>query len=113
MRRTSYYLTEEGYNMVLSTMELENNLKLTVHEMLFKLHLEKADYGRAVNDIKNVFDQLRIQTQKIQEAMQRIRQNALSCEFFFEILMLFLDEIFFLVFLKIKVLKKLLYFQAN
>ena len=65
VRRTSYYLTDEGYNMMLSTMELENNLKLTVHEMLFKLHLEKADYGRAVNDIKNVFDQLRIQTQKM------------------------------------------------
>lgn len=78
IRRTSYYLTEDGYNMILSTMELENNLKLTVHEMLFKLHLERADYGRAVNDIKNVFDQLRIQTQKIQEAMARIRQNALA-----------------------------------
>lgn len=78
IRRTSYYLTEDGYNMILSTMELENNLKLTVHEMLFKLHLERADYGRAVNDIKNVFDQLRIQTQKIQEAMSRIRQNALA-----------------------------------
>ena len=78
IRRTSYYLTEDGYNMILSTMELENNLKLTVHEMLFKLHLERADYGRAVNDIKNVFDQLRIQTQKIQEAMGRIRQNALA-----------------------------------
>ena len=69
IRRTSYHLTEDGYNMILSTMELENNLKLTVHEMLFKLHLERADYGRAVNDVKNVFDQLRIQTQKIQEAM--------------------------------------------
>lgn len=78
IRRTSYYLTEEGYNMMLSTMELENNLKLTVHEMLFKLHLEKADYSRAVNDIKNVFDQLRIQNLKIQEAMHRIRQNALA-----------------------------------
>ena len=78
VRRTSYYLTDDGYNMVLATMELENNLKLTVHEMLFKLHLEKADYGRAVNDIKTIFDQLRIQNQKIQEAMRRIRQNALS-----------------------------------
>ena len=78
VRRTSYYLTEDGYNMVLATMELENNLKLTVHEMLFKLHLEKADYGRAVHDIKNVFDQLRIQNQKIQETMRRIRQNALA-----------------------------------
>ncbi len=78
VRRTSYRLTDEGYNMILSTMELENNLKLTVHEMLFKMHLEKADYGRAVDDIKNVFEQLRIQNQKIQEAMHRIRQNALS-----------------------------------
>lgn len=78
IRRTSYYLTEDGYNMVLSTMELENNLKLTVHEMLFKMHLEKADYGHAVNDIKGVFDQLRMQNQKIQETMRRIRQNALS-----------------------------------
>jgi len=78
VRRTSYYLTEEGYNMVLSTMELENNLKLTVHEILFQLHLEKGDYRSAVNDMKNAFDQLRIQTQKIQEAMRRIRQNALS-----------------------------------
>ena len=27
VRRTSYYLTDEGYNMVLATMEMENNLK--------------------------------------------------------------------------------------
>ena len=39
--------------MVLSTMEVENNLKLTINEMLFKLHLEKADYNKAVDDIKN------------------------------------------------------------
>ncbi len=78
VRRTSYFLTDEGYSLMLSTMELENNLKLTVHEMLFKLHLEKADYSRAVHDIKNVFEQLRIQNQKIQEAMRRIRQSALS-----------------------------------
>lgn len=78
VRRTSYFLTDNGYNMILSTMELENNLKLTVSEMLFKLHLEKADYGKAVNDIKNVFEGLRIQTKKIQEAMRKIRQNALS-----------------------------------
>lgn len=48
VRRTSYYLTDEGYNMILATMEMENNLKLSVHEMLFKLHMEKADYNRAV-----------------------------------------------------------------
>ena len=35
--RTSYYLTDEGYNIsLLATMEMENNMKLSVHEMLLK-----------------------------------------------------------------------------
>lgn len=78
VKRTSYYLTDEGYNMILSTMEVENNLKLTINEMLFKLHLEKADYNKAVDDIKNIFNQLRKQSQKIQETVLSIKRNALS-----------------------------------
>ncbi len=78
VRRTSYYLTEDGYNLLLSTLEIENNMKLTIHEMIFKLHLEKQSYDKAVDDIKNVFNLLRIQLQKIEEAMGRIRRNALS-----------------------------------
>jgi len=78
VRRTSYYLTEDGYNLLLSTLEIENNMKLTIHEMIFKMHLEKQSYDKAVDDIKNVFNLLRIQLQKIEEAMGRIRRNALS-----------------------------------
>ncbi len=78
VRRTSYYLTEDGYNLLLSTLEIENNMKLTIHEMIFKMHLEKQSYDRAVDDIKNVFNLLRIQLQKIEEAMGRIRRNALA-----------------------------------
>ena len=63
---------------MLSTMEMENNLKLSVHEMLFKLHLEKADYNRAVEDIKNIFSQLRKQSQKIEEAILSVRRNAMA-----------------------------------
>ena len=40
VKRTSYYLTEDGYNLMLSTLEIENNMKLTIHEMIFKMHLE-------------------------------------------------------------------------
>lgn len=78
VRRTSYYLTEDGYNLLLSTLEIESNMKLTIHEMIFKLHLEKQSYDKAADDIKNVFNLLRIQLQKIEEAMVRIRRNALS-----------------------------------
>ena len=77
VRRTSYYLTEDGYNLVLSTLEIEDNLKLTVHEMIFELHLKKQSYDKAVNDIRSVFQLLQIQLRKIQEAMVRIRRNAL------------------------------------
>lgn len=78
IKRTSYYLTEDGYNLLLSTLEIENNMKLTIHEMIFKMHLEKQSYDKAVDEIKNVFQLLRIQMQKIKEAMGRIRRNALN-----------------------------------
>ncbi len=77
-RRTSYYLTDDGYNLLLATLEIENNMKLTIHEMIFQMHLEKQSYDKAVDEIKNVFNLLRIQLQKIQEAMGKIRRNALN-----------------------------------
>lgn len=78
IKRTSYKLTDNGYNLVLSTLEIENNLKLTIHEMIFKMHLERATYDQALDEVKNIFNMLRIQLQKIQEAMDRIRRNALN-----------------------------------
>lgn len=78
VRRTTYHLTEDGYNLMLSTLEIENNMKLTIHEMIFKMHLEKQSYDKAVDEIKNVFNLLRVQLQKIQEAMGKIRRNALN-----------------------------------
>lgn len=78
LKRTSYYLTDDGYNLLLGTLEIENNMKLTIHEMIFQMHLEKQSYDKAVDEIKNVFNLLRIQLQKIQEAMGKIRRNALN-----------------------------------
>ena len=94
-KRTSYYLTDDGYNLLLSTLEIENNMKLTIHEMIFRMHLEKQSYDKAVDEIKNVFNLLRIQLQKIQEAMGKIRRNALnySVKDYEEILLENLDTI--------------------
>lgn len=78
IKRTSYKLTDNGYNLVLSTLEVENNMKLTIHEMIFKMHLERATYDQALDEVKNILNMLRIQLQKIQEAMDKIRRNALN-----------------------------------
>ena len=95
VRRTSYYLTDDGYNLILATLEIENNMKLTIHEMIFQMHLEKQSYDKAVDEIKNIFNLMRIQLQKIQEAMGKIRRNALnySVKDYEEILLENLDTI--------------------
>ena len=38
LKRTSYYLTDEGYELMLSTLEVDSHLQLTIQEMIFKLH---------------------------------------------------------------------------
>ena len=78
VKRTSYYLTDDGYNLLLGTLEIENNMKLTIQEMIFKMHLERQSYDKAVDEIKQVFQLLHIQLQKIQEAMGKIRRNVLN-----------------------------------
>lgn len=78
VRRTAYYLTDDGYSLLLGTLEIESNMKITIHEMIFKLHLEKANYDKAVDDIKNIFNLIRIQLKKMYEAIRKIRQNALN-----------------------------------
>lgn len=78
VRRTSYYLTDDGYSLLLGTLEVENNMKLTIQEIIFNLHLEKADYDKAVEDIKQIFNLSRIQLQRIEESIRRIRENVLN-----------------------------------
>jgi len=78
VKRTSYFLTDDGYNLLLSTLEIESNMKLSIHEMIFELHLEKSSYDHAIEDIKNIFNLLRIQFQKINQDIDKIKRNALN-----------------------------------
>ncbi|MCT8975909.1 hypothetical protein N4T77_04800 [Clostridium sp. CX1] len=78
VRRVSYSLTDDGYSLLLSTLEIEENLKITIHEIVFKMHLEKASYDKAVDDIKNIFNMLRIRVQSMEDAIRKIRENPLA-----------------------------------
>lgn len=78
IRRTSYELTDTGYDFLLGTLEIEDNMKLTVQEMIFRLHMEKQSYDKALDDIRQMFARMRGQVQRIQDAMHKIRRNALT-----------------------------------
>lgn len=78
VRRVSYSLTDDGYSLLLSTLEIEENLKFTINEIIFREHLRKADYNKAVGDIKNIFTEFRRRVQKIQSDILKIKENPLS-----------------------------------
>lgn len=78
IRKVSYSLTEDGYSLLLSTLEVEDNLKITVHEIVFKLHLDKASYDKALDDIKNIFNIIRKRIQSMDEAIRKIKDNPLK-----------------------------------
>ena len=78
VRRVSYSLTDDGYSLLLSTLEIEENLKITIHEIVFKMHLEKASYDKAVDDIKNIFNMLRRRVQSMEDAIRKIKENPLA-----------------------------------
>ena len=78
VKRVTYYLTEDGYQLLLGTLEMESNMKLTVYEMIFKLQLEKTDYAGAVDMIKSIFNESRRQLQRMEEGIRHIRENVLS-----------------------------------
>ncbi|MCR4665698.1 MAG: hypothetical protein K5657_00185 [Desulfovibrio sp.] len=77
-RRTSYYLTENGYSLLLGTLEVENNMRLTLQEIIFNEHLKKRNFDKALDNIKNIFELMRIEKLKNYEAITRMRQNILD-----------------------------------
>lgn len=78
VKRVTYYLTDDGYQLLLGTLEMESNMKLTVYEMIFKLQLEKTDYAGAVDMIKSIFNESRRQLQRMEEGIRRIKENVLT-----------------------------------
>jgi len=78
VRRVSYSLTDEGYELILSTLEVEESLKLTIQEIIFKLHLDKASYDKALDDMKNIFNNMRRRVQKMEDDIRRIKESPLT-----------------------------------
>ena len=74
----TYYLTDEGYNLLLSTFEFEDNMNLSVQELIFKKSLENKDYDKALNDVKNIFALSKKQVQQLLDNIVRIKENIMT-----------------------------------
>ena len=78
VRRVAYSVTEDGYELILSTLEVEESLKITIQEIIFRMHLKKASYDRAVDDIKNIFSNMRNRINNMEDNIRRIKESPLT-----------------------------------
>ena len=74
-RKVTYKLTYEGYNLVLGTMEVEDNLKIPISEMILREQINNQDYDKALITVRDIFAQLLALRDKIETAKLRIKRN--------------------------------------
>lgn len=74
-RHDSYHLTSEGYDFILGTLEIEDNMKMNIHDYIFKLHLERKDYKKASEEIKQIFALSKQRAELLLAAMRRVKEN--------------------------------------
>jgi hypothetical protein len=74
-RKVAYKLTYEGYNLVLGTMEVEDNLKIPISEMILREQINNQDYDKALITVRDIFAQLLALGDKIETAKLRIKRN--------------------------------------
>lgn len=74
-RKTAYKMTYDGYSLVLGTMEVEDNLKIPISEMILQQQIENQDYEKALVTVKQIFAQLLALIDKLDQAELRIKRN--------------------------------------
>ncbi len=71
----TYKLTEMGYNLVLSTLEMEGNMILDFHDFVFRESLRARNFDQALIDIKNIFILSKKQIKALTNGIIRAREN--------------------------------------
>lgn len=75
--RVSYSMTDDGFKLMLSTLEMEENMQLQFRDMIFQMQLKRKNYSRALDEIRHIFDILKIRRLEIQERMTTVKKDAL------------------------------------
>lgn len=72
----SYRLSEDGLRLLLSSLEMEENMQLQFRDLVFSLELSRRNYSRALEEINSIFQLLKMKAIDMGEKISRIRSNA-------------------------------------
>lgn len=77
-RYISYRMSEDGFHLMLSTLEMEQNMRIRIQDLIFEMEMQKKNYSKALDEIRRLFQLLRIREIDIQEKTAQIRSSAVS-----------------------------------
>lgn len=73
-----YRMSEDGFHLMLSTLEMEENMQLQFRDLIFNLQMKKKNYDGALDEIRNLFHLLKMKEVEISDRTAQIRSNAQS-----------------------------------
>lgn len=74
--KASYKMSDDGFHLMLSTLEMEENMQLQFRDLVFELQMKAGNYPRALDEIRQIFQLLKIQEVEIQNKSLLAKTNA-------------------------------------
>lgn len=74
--KVSYRMSDDGFHLMLSTLEMEQNMQLQFRDMIFQMQLKKRNYSKALDEIRHIFDILKMKELEFKDQTARIKKNA-------------------------------------
>lgn len=76
----SYQMVDDGFHLMLSTLEMEENMRLQFRDLVFQMQLKARNYTKALDEIRQIFQLLRIRETEIEQEQITLRSNAASLD---------------------------------
>lgn len=72
----NYRMLQDGFQLMLSTLEMEENMRLRLQDLIFEMEMHAKNYSRALDEISQLFQMLQIRQIEIDEQIVQVKENA-------------------------------------
>lgn len=76
--RVSYRMSEDGFRLMLSTLEMEQNMAIKFQQLIYQEEAKRGNYEKALDSIREIFNLLRMRENDLAEKAAQIRNDAAS-----------------------------------
>ncbi len=73
--KITYYLTDQGYDFLFRTKEIDQEIQITIEELKLKELIKRKNFKKAQNQSQNLIQMVRQKKKEIQMFMTKIKEN--------------------------------------